>query len=110
MREGWEDARQVAIASESRHPHVGHESRPFLGDFDFLPLAAYVKHGDVPPYPTSDDFQLAAMALGRSLDAADIWQLEAVRERRLHPGRLLEDAKADINKRVAKRLYDICVG
>lgn len=90
------------------HPHVSHPSNPFLGDFDLLPLAAQLAHGPVPSHPTSDDFQLAAMQHGDSHDAAALWHLEAVRERRLHPGRPLDEAKPDINARVARRLYEIC--
>lgn len=93
----------------SAHPHVGHPGNPFLGDFDLLPIAAHLAHGEVPLHPTSEDFQLAATR-GDSHDAADIWYLEAVRERRLHPGRALDDAKHDIGERVAARLHDLCVG
>ena len=87
------------------YPHVGHPSRPFIGDFDLLPIAAQLAHGEVPTHPTGDDFQIAAMNLGDSRDAADLWHLEAIRERRLHPGRLLQDARRDINARVASRLH-----
>lgn len=90
------------------HPHIGNPSNPFLGDFDLLPFAAQIAHGSVPLYPTSNDFQTTAMELGDSHDAAALWHLEAVRERRLNPARPLEDAKANINSRVAKRLYEIC--
>jgi len=92
------------------HPYVTHPENPFLGDFDLLPLAAQISHGCVPTHPTSDDFQAIALRLGDSHDAAALWHLEAVRERRLHPGRLLDEAKAEINGRVARRLYLICVG
>lgn len=91
-----------------RHPYVTTPDRPFLGDFDLLPLAAHLQHGAVPTHPTSDDFQLTAARLGDSSDAASLWHLEAVRERRLNPGRPLEDAKKDINRRVAARLHEIC--
>ncbi len=90
------------------HPHVSHPSRPFLGDFEMLPVAAHFAFGEVPLYPTSNDFQLAAMLYGDSHDAAALWQLEAIRERRVHPNRALEAAKGDIAQRVAGRLHKIC--
>ena len=79
----------------------------FDGSFEWLPLAAHLRYGAVPAYPTSQDFQRAACAVSVDLDthAEAHWYLEAVRERRLHPGRTLNEAARDINGRVAARLY-----
>lgn len=79
----------------------------FNGDFDSLSIAAQLRYGAIPAYPTSDDFQLAACLVADDLDiyAEAHWYIEAIRERRLNGGRLLEDAKRDINARVATRLY-----
>ena len=80
----------------------------FSGDFDVLPIMAHFRYGQVPVRPTSDDFQLTACLVESDLDvyAEAHWFLEAVRERRLHPARPLEDAKREIASRVARRLYD----
>jgi hypothetical protein len=79
----------------------------FDGDFDMLPLMAHFRYGVVPTHPTSDDFQLAAIMATHDGDlyAEAHWFIEAIRERRLNPGRLLDDAKRGINARVAARLY-----
>lgn len=92
------------------HPYINNPSNPFLGDFDLLPISAHFAHGEVPTHPTSDDFQLAAMKMGDSHDAVDLWYLEAIRQRVLHPGQLLEEGKKDINARLADRLFKICRG
>ncbi len=62
-------------------------SRPFTGDFDALPLFVSLTDRPAPLYPTSEDFQLAAMAAGRAdpftvEGAGTIWRLEAIRARR----------------------------
>lgn len=79
----------------------------FDGDFDFLPFAAQLRYGEVPSHPSREDFQLAACVVSGDLDtyAEAHWHIEAVRERRLNPGRLLDEAKRDINNRVARRLF-----
>lgn len=77
----------------------------FVGDFDTLPLAAHIAVGPVPEYPTSDDFQRASMRADDS--PAHRWFCEAVRQRRLFPGQLLDDGMSDINARVANALYEL---
>lgn len=79
----------------------------FDGDFDFLPLAAHLRYGAVPEYPTSVDFHNAVSLVADDTDryVEAWWHVEAIRERILHPGRKLDDAKRDINNRVAKRLH-----
>jgi hypothetical protein len=79
----------------------------FDGDFDFLPLAAHVRYGQIPKFPSSGDFQSAVCLVVDDLDkyVEAHWYLEATRERILHPGRALDDAKRDINGRVASRLH-----
>jgi hypothetical protein len=80
----------------------------FAGDFEFLPLAAQLRYGAVPTHPTSENFQCAAVTVADDLDcyAEAHWHIEAVRERRLNPGRALDDAALrEIGARVAKRLY-----
>jgi hypothetical protein len=79
----------------------------FDGDFDMLPIKAHFRYGVIPSHPTSNDFQLAACVVLDDLEtyAEAHWYIEAIRERRMNPGRLLDDAKRDINARVADRLY-----
>lgn len=81
----------------------------FTGDFYLLPLAAHFRYGAVPTHPTSQDFQSAAVTVSGDLDvyAEAHWYIEAVRERRLNPGRKLDDASLrEIAWRVAARLYN----
>lgn len=80
----------------------------FSGDFEWLPIAAHFRYGQVPQFPTSDEFQSACVRVSGDLDryAEAHWFLEAVRERRMNPGRTMdEDALHDISERVAQRLY-----
>lgn len=79
----------------------------FDGDFDFLPTAAHLRYGAIPVVVTSSDFQSAAVRVSGDLDvhAEAHWYLEAIRERRLNPSRLLNDGMRDINARVARRLH-----
>jgi hypothetical protein len=84
----------------------------FNGDFDFLSVAAHFRYGAVPAYPTSQDFQAAAVAVSSDLDTyvEAHWHLEAVRERRQRPGCALDDNTIrGINNRVANRLYEHAV-
>jgi hypothetical protein len=81
----------------------------FVGDFEFLPVAAHFRYGAVPTHVTSDDFQTAAVMVSADLDvyAEAHWHLEAVRERRLRPGCALDaEAISAINNRVAARLFE----
>lgn len=60
------------------------------------------------PPGEGNDFQSAAVRVAGEDDAAAIFYLEAVRERRLHPGITLDDETIRIiNRRVAARLYEI---
>lgn len=69
----------------------------FDGDFSLLPFRAATDSGPVPEWPTDEHFQRASM---RAMDAdpftwggaAAVWQLEAIRERRHHPGVPLDDS------------------
>lgn len=81
----------------------------FDGEFGFLPIAAQVRYGAVPVIVTSSDFQLAAVRVYGDLELYPEahWYLEAIRERRLNPSRLLNDAMRDINNRVGRRLFDL---
>lgn len=81
----------------------------FDGEFSFLPLAAGLRYSAIPEYPTSADFQNAACCVAWDLDKYPEahWYIEAIRERILNPGRKLDDAAHDINKRVATRLYEL---
>ena len=83
----------------------------FNGDFEVLPFAASVPYGAVPSHVTSNAFQSAAVALVDDLQSYPEahWHLEATRERLLHPGRSLDEASGDINRRVAQRLHEIAV-
>jgi hypothetical protein len=75
----------------------------FDGDFDLLPFAAQLEYGAVPSFPTSTDFDMAVTDWLSDRTAASAWQVEAIRERRLSPGKQI-DAKA-VSARVAARLY-----
>jgi hypothetical protein len=79
----------------------------FDGDFDVLPFAAHIRYGTIPHTVTSGDFQLAACVVSEDLDTYPEahWYIEAMRERRINPGRALNEAKREINLRVAARLY-----
>jgi hypothetical protein len=80
---------------------------PFDGDFSLLPFTAHVRYGEVPRWPTDDDFHLAASDVAHNPDdAAAHWRIEAVRERRHRPGVELDapTLKA-IALRTADRLY-----
>lgn len=86
----------------------GYRATAFAGDFDMLPLRAGIVYGPVPLYPTDSDFHIAASIVTRDDDAAAHWQIEAIRERRVRPGALLDDATLrTIAIRVAKRLFDL---
>lgn len=54
----------------------------FDGDFSFLPFAAGVRYGQVPLYPTSEDFQRFACTKAHEERPEAYWQLEAIRWRR----------------------------
>ena len=76
-------------------------------DLDLLPLRAHVLFGEVPRYPTDDDFHGAASDVFHEEDEpATHWRLEAVRWRLHHPGTPLDDvALATIAGRTAARLF-----
>lgn len=80
----------------------------FDGDFDFLPIRAHLVFGQVPQFPTDEDFHLAVSDVCHAEDdAAAHWQVEVIRERRIRPGAAFDAATMKaINLRVAKRLYD----
>jgi hypothetical protein len=73
----------------------------FEGDFDLLPIAAHVRYGAVPPYPTSEDFQNFACTKEHEQRPEAHWHLEAIRWRRQHPGVALDDGLRDIAKSTA---------
>lgn len=75
----------------------------FLGDFEFLPLAAHLRYGQV-----GSDFQLAAVTVADDLGvyAEAHWYLEATRERAQDPACKLDERLSAINARVAKRLFE----
>ncbi len=86
-------------------------STRFDGDFSVLPFRAQVDIGLVPAFPTSNEFQLAAIAT-TGVDpfswggVARIWYLEAVRERCNRPGAPLDQAALKvIAHRTAERLF-----
>jgi hypothetical protein len=58
----------------------------FEGDFDALPLRSHLLFGEVPSYPTSEDFQNAACTAFGSTDVAARWRMEAIRWRLVHRG------------------------
>ena len=80
----------------------------FDGDFELLPVASALRSGAVPEYPTSDDFQHAAMAAVREApgswaEAASVWFREAVRQRRWQSAVTLD---APTLKLIAVRVAD----
>ena len=81
----------------------------FDGDFALLPFRAGIRYGAVPAYPTSAEFHAAVSNADADLEEYPEahWHIEAVRERRLNPGRSLDEARPDINARVARRLYEL---
>ncbi len=86
-------------------------SNHFDGGFDLLPILAHLECGPVPMHPTGEDFQRAAMcaAVGdedgiiSKVEAAGVWQREAIRWRMGHGGCAL-DIPA-ISRNVAAELY-----
>lgn len=87
-------------------------SSGFDGAFDLLPFRSHLDCGQVPLYPTSDDFQLASMGTvheeqGSWAEAAKVWHFEAVRERRLrHACAFDAPTLKAIALRVAAKLYE----
>lgn len=88
--------------------------KPFLGDFDFLPVRSSIDSGPLPS-ATSDAFQAASIEAISSLPdddevltirvAALVWRMEAIRARR----QLGPDADVcgrAVMRAVAARLYD----
>jgi hypothetical protein len=75
----------------------------FSGDFEFLPIAAHLRYGQV-----GNDFQHAAVMVADDLDvyAEAHWHLEATRERAVNPTCRLDERLGVINARVAKRLFE----
>lgn len=58
---------------------------------DLAGLRAALVYGDVPLYPTTGDFLLAATdVVDHADDIAAHWRLEAIRARRLAPGSVLD--------------------
>lgn len=78
----------------------------FCGDFDTLPVRSHLLFGAVPLFPTSDDFQLAAMVASHANDAAAEWRVEAIRWRRGNEGKPL-DLRA-IAVATSERLFKLC--
>jgi len=62
----------------------------FEGDFDLLPLAAHIRYGAVPAYPTSEDFQNFAGTKEHEQRPEAHWHLEAIRWRRANLGSPLD--------------------
>lgn len=82
----------------------------FDGDFEFLPLRARIEFGEVPMYPTYEDFALAVTQVESTPDdPAAHWRVEAIRARRLQPGVLLNDVLKQINTATSARLYQRAV-
>lgn len=78
----------------------------FDGCCDFLPVAASIYGLDVPMFPTSDDFQLAAMRADQS--PVHRWQTEAIRYRRQNPGAKFDDTVLHaIGDNVCKHIYRV---
>lgn len=78
----------------------------FDGCCDFLPFAASIERLDVPLYPTSGDFQLAAMRADDS--PVNRWQTEAIRYRRMNPGAELDTAALyAIAQKVCANIYRV---
>lgn len=73
----------------------------FDGEFDYLPFAAGIRYGAVPPYPTSEDFQNFAGVKEHEQRPEAHWHLEAIRWRRANPGKPLNDGLKDIARATA---------
>lgn len=79
----------------------------FDGNFSLLPITSEIRYGSIPQYPTASDFHMASTCLAvNENDPAAHWRIEAIRERRMNPGRSLDEAMREINIRVASRLFD----
>lgn len=68
----------------------------FDGEFSFLPFEASVRYGEVPLYPTSEDFHNFVSTKFHEQRPAAHWHLEAIRWRRKHPGKPLNDGLKEI--------------
>jgi hypothetical protein len=73
----------------------------FDGDFDLLPFAAGVRYGQVPLYPTSQDFQNFACTKAWEHRPEAHWHLEAIRWRMVNMGKPLNEGLRDIAKATA---------
>ncbi len=80
----------------------------FDGEFSFLPFEAGVRYGEVPLYPTGEDFQNAACVCAHEQRPAAVWFREAIRWRR-GPGygRPLNEGLKAIASATATAIYSI---